>query len=224
MAYVKFSSFVTEVRGSVGGSTFKKQKNGFSISNKSSGGSLSKLLENKQVPIMANIFKSWGYLPESKRQAWNYKATLFSFVNKYGNTVFLTGRQLYIKLHAQRSVLNLDPIDPNTISNGIEDLYLQNFVFSSNFGGQVTLSDECTSGYLVFRLRLVSSQASPVIYNRSKVFFVKTPYTSQVFDLGNELLSVYPFITVCQKVYLIMQVMNKSGFLSPPMSKFFIAT
>ena len=50
---------------------------------------------------VGNIFRSWYNLTESEREQWAYNASIYPLKDKFGNTKYLTGRQLYTKLNAQ---------------------------------------------------------------------------------------------------------------------------
>lgn len=97
MAVIQYGAIVTEIKGSLGGHTFKSQRGTKVIMNKSAGFSRAKQLSNRALSYAGFIFASWTQLPEDAREVWNNSAALMLFPDKYGNQVHISGRELFTK-------------------------------------------------------------------------------------------------------------------------------
>lgn len=101
MANIKLGAIITDIAGSVGGTTFRRTPNGIIIYNKQGTQIKSAFSQNAVKNKLGAILGSWGTLEPGERNFWNDKATLYEFPDKFGNLKFLTGRQLYTKLKTQ---------------------------------------------------------------------------------------------------------------------------
>ena len=126
MATFKLGAIITQIAGSVGGTTFRR--NGFNnvMSNKNAGSSYARLLGNPALSYLGPIFKKFQYLSEEEREAWRVASRNFQFPDKFGTLRYLTPRQFFIKLTSQLWIADQYPIPPTMINS-----VLPNFSISS---------------------------------------------------------------------------------------------
>lgn len=102
MANVKYGSIVTDMKGKVGGQTFKGTKAGGVLQNNPSpvkGAKLTKADAGRAInPYnnMAAVSSSWRGLSDTQRDDWNAAAPSFPFKNKFGEYYTASGYQLYV--------------------------------------------------------------------------------------------------------------------------------
>lgn len=101
MAVIKLGSIVTDIAGSIGGTTFRRTSTGHAVYNKQGRQVKSAFAPASRKNDLGNIFASWYLLSESEQKQWNSNASTYPLKDKFGNTKYLTGRQLYTKLNAQ---------------------------------------------------------------------------------------------------------------------------
>ena len=101
MAVIKLGSIVTDIAGSIGGTTFRRTSTGHAAYNKQGRQVKSAFAKTSRKNELGNIFSSWYNLTENEREQWALNASVYPLKDKFGNTKYLTGRQLYTKLNAQ---------------------------------------------------------------------------------------------------------------------------
>ena len=101
MAVIKLGSIITDIAGSIGGTTFRRTSTGHAVYNKQGKQVKSAFAPASRKNELGNIFASWYLLSEAEQNQWNTNATKYPLKDKFGSTKYLTGRQLYTKLKAQ---------------------------------------------------------------------------------------------------------------------------
>ncbi len=103
MASVKYGSIVTELKGKVAGHVYQKGSVGYALRTKGySNGTRSSFRQNATTNLIANT-TTWRTLSSVQKTAWQNAAALWPFVDKFGNTYFGTGYQVF---NAYNSALN----------------------------------------------------------------------------------------------------------------------
>lgn len=101
MAVIKLGSIVTDIAGSIGGTTFRRTSTGHAVYNKQGRQVKSAFAKASRKNELGNIFSNWYNISESEREQWAINASTYPLKDKFGNTKYLTGRQLFTKLNAQ---------------------------------------------------------------------------------------------------------------------------
>ncbi len=153
MAVIKLGSIVTDIAGSIGGTTFRRTSTGHAVYNKQGRQVKSAFAKASRKNELGNIFSSWYNITESEREQWATNASTYPLKDKFGNTKYLTGRQLFTKLNAQllpanaaSDVKSFDPfvelppvniysfnINDNTLSLHVEGDFVQQFIYISMY-------------------------------------------------------------------------------------------
>lgn len=101
MASIKLGAFITNIAGSISGTTFRRSSRGLVAYNKQNR-QLKSAFANKTVKNKIGvIFSAWLALDIETKQAWHDKAVLYPQKNKFNETVILSGRQFFTKLNCQ---------------------------------------------------------------------------------------------------------------------------
>lgn len=105
MAKIKFSALVSDVRNSLNGSTFARNRGGSYFRNKTSP-------VNRQTPAQmalrnafGSIAQAWQGLTEGERQSWNDAVSDFAYTDQFGDIRNLSGSQLHQKLNQNLAVV-----------------------------------------------------------------------------------------------------------------------
>ena len=101
MAVIKLGSIVTDIAGSIGGTTFRRTSTGHAVYNKQGRQVKSAFAKASRKNELGNIFSSWYNITEEEREQWAVNASKYPLKDKFGNTKYLSGRQLFTKLNAQ---------------------------------------------------------------------------------------------------------------------------
>jgi len=112
MAKVEFSGIVSNVKGSVGGTTFKGGIGSPVIMNKSrkgkyrAGRALADVV--KRLGRFEIVSKSWNSLTESERGTWNALKGVRNFKNAFGKSYIASSYQIYMSMNTVRLLLGLE--------------------------------------------------------------------------------------------------------------------
>jgi len=107
---IKWGSIVIDGSGKLGGHVFSK----------SIGGNTMRTLRKPRNPqtrgqqrvraILTNLSQQWRLLTEVQRLSWYRAESKFSRINRFGDVVLLTGKNLFNSLNSQRNLINLEPL------------------------------------------------------------------------------------------------------------------
>lgn len=101
MAKIILGALVSDIGGSIGGTTFRRVRNGHIVYNKQSRQLRSASSVNSRKSILGNIFRAYSLLPETDKQYLSDFAKRYTVHDNFGRLKNLTARQLYIKLQSQ---------------------------------------------------------------------------------------------------------------------------
>lgn len=216
MATFKLGAIITDIAGSIGGTTLKRNGSYKVIMNKSSGTSYSKSLNNRALGYLPFIFKSWSLLADEEKAAWKEQALLFTFPDKFGTLRNLSGRQLFVKLNAQRWLDTPSFVDVSAISSFTENFTLYNVVYGpwAPFFYISVVGD-----YSVYQKYYVSLEISlqplrePSFISRKIIgVYELLPYEEK--NILPDILKAYPFFNEKYNARLYICAVNNSGFKS----------
>lgn len=216
MATFKLGAIITDIAGSIGGTTLKRNGGYKVIMNKSSGTPYSRSYNNPSLQYLPFIFKSWSLLDDAEKAAWKEQALLFTFPDKFGTLRTLTGRQLFVKLNAQRWLDTPSFVDVSTISSFTEVFTLGNVVYEHR-APFFNLSVE--GNYSGFQKYYVSLEISlqplraPSFISR-KIIGVYEFTAGAGTDILPDILKAYPFFNENYNARLYICAVNNSGFKS----------
>ena len=216
MATFKLGAIITDIAGSIGGTTLKRNGAYKVIMNKSSGTPYSRSYDNPSLKYLPFIFKSWSLLSDSEKSAWKEQALLYTFPDKFGTLRTLSGRQLFVKLNAQRWLDTPSFVDVSTISSFTKDFTL-GFVAYEHKAPFFNLSVNGNySGYQKYYVSLeISLQPlrAPSFVPR-KVIGIYEFAANEGTDILPDILRAYPFFNKYYNARLYICAVNNSGFKS----------
>lgn len=214
MALVKMGGIVTEIAGSVGGSTFRRSKAGIQLYNKVFGNSYSQNSSNNAIARLNYIIQSWSNLSPSDQALWNTQGLRFTRKDKFGNTVNYTGRELYIAYNNNVDGTSIDVNNPSDISSsvaipevsGVSVITLNSFVVEF---------DNYTSGdYAVLQVQVLGRETSAPVYKRYRILAKKEFDVSGQLDFINDVEREPWFAMKNQWLCCWFSYINDSGWRS----------
>lgn len=216
MATFKLGMIITDIAGSVGGTTLKRNGTYKVMMNKSTGTAYSRSLQNQALSYLGSIFKAWTFLSDADKSAWETQALNFTFPDKFGTLRNLTGRQLYIKLNGQNYKIDPTPIDPTTIDSELVPFTIDQCIYVVGLN-QFTVSVDSLA--VSSRTYMVSVELSlqplraPTFVAR-KVIHTFSGAGSTGTDILADLLLNYPYFDSSYNCRVYLQEINSSGFTS----------
>lgn len=216
MAKFILGGIVTNIAGSVGGTTLRRVKNGFSMYNKIKGTSVSKLLQNIRVPQIANIFQRWSLLSDSERAGWNAQALLVTFPDKFGVAKNLTGRQLFSKANIQSLPVNVSINDSTGFTNVTNDFTL-NGVSSDLSLSQINvdLSSPGVESRILISVEISNKKIYQPTFKSRKVIVTPLVEDTEELNLYSVMLAEFPYLSAGMYYIFYAQVINDFGMVSP---------
>lgn len=104
MARVTYGALVTEIRGSIGGTTFQRNRYGYSVKNKSYPGNRSTPFQYGIRSALNDSVKAWATLSDANRALWESFATTNPQPCKHNPSANLTGYALFVKWNTKNKV------------------------------------------------------------------------------------------------------------------------
>jgi hypothetical protein len=229
MARFQLGSIITQIAGSIGGTTFRRSQNGHVMYNKQGSQIKSAFAPKSRKNELAGLLSSWSRLDNETQEAWINAAANIQFPDKFGTYRNLTGRQLYTKLNAQLMVVNetvdmdiyntyVPPILVTDIELNLEDnscilefsdtvvnTYLLVSVYQSNPIRPVSGSEVLAPGIIVPR------------GNFQKTVAVKLS-TATTYNMWNAVLNQFPYFGLNYSFGVNVQFMNDTGYRTPVQS------
>jgi hypothetical protein len=215
MAIFQLGALVTEIVGSIGGTTFKRQGGTRVMMRKSNGASRSSVLQNKTLGQKAQIFQSWGHLSGATRAEWNSEATKYPFLNTLGVAVLLSGVQFQRKLQIQLSPFSVAAINPSTISSTLNLLSIVTAEIDWNlndFNIEVSSTTQFVTIACMVEFSNTTLQAPSFV--RRGIFTCFEAEDAVSFNVFAELLLKYPFLNDSYNLRIYIYEINASGFVS----------
>ena len=216
MATFKLGAIITDIAGSIGGTTLKRNGSYKVIMNKSSGTPYSRSYNNPSLQYLPFIFKYWSRLSDEEKAAWKEQALLYTFPDKFGTLRTLSARQLFVKLNAQRWLDTQSFVDVSAISSFIENFTLSIAVYEPL---APFFNIAVDGNYLGFQKYYVSLEISlqplraPSFISR-KVIGVYSLTAGAGVNILEDILKAYPFFNKNYNARLYICAVNDSGFKS----------
>lgn len=116
MAIIKFSAMVSDVRGTIGGNVFSRNKGGSYVRTYVKPNNPKTTAQAAVRSLFGALASAWRSLTQAQRNAWNAIVDQYPYQDKLGNSKIYSGEQLYIKLNSNLNAAGLpqlvEPIIP----------------------------------------------------------------------------------------------------------------
>ena len=215
MAKFILGAIVTDVAGSIGGTTLRRGVRGHSMYNKQPKKISQSITNNVMRLKIGQVMRNWSLLDLENQTLWNNQAQNFTFPDKFGNQVKLTGRQLFIKLNSQMLVFGDEKPDVNLLNSEVQQPILLSVDAYLNIGG-ITLSFSQPLEYavLAFALRQKPKSGGVKPHAHFKVDFIKQVEEEDTVNIYSDVIKCFPNIQAGQYYELHIYNINSSGFTS----------
>ena len=217
MATILLGALVTDIRGSVGGSTIRNVGSAFVLSNKSRGASQNLIQSNKTLFSKRDIFQSWNLLSTTERKEWGELSVLYPQLDSYGRLVVLGAYQFYTKFYIQQSVTGLRVYLPedysNIISSGAVPMFRINFISQKV---EVIFEGSPATTFILIQVYPVRNKNVRTNFNRRKFIFFKEVQLAEAIDLTAEFLDRFGVIDGRTNYRAVIYFQNYFGVRSTP--------
>lgn len=215
MAVIKLGTIVTDIAGSVGGTTFRRIKGGHSIFNKQNRILKSSLLQNSALLSNAQLIRRWSTLSTFEQFSWNDAATMFQFPDRFGNLRYLTGRQLYVKINSQLAVVGQYMEFGSGLDSEVGTPVVESVVSSVGEGDTVvTMTENVVNNWICVAFRQIRTLGTPQPYRRYAVQHFEFVVSGDTFDFNSVLYGAYPEAQIGQHFEMHIYYLNGTGYMS----------
>lgn len=213
MGVFKLGPIITDITGSIGGTTFVRGKQSMYMQNKSRGASNSRLFQNKRLSEIGSIFRKWNTLTSLHRADWNLIALNYTFPDKFGVMRNLTGRQLFTKLNVQLLPVKSFILAADQVSSVVQTVTIDNFLITTSLGSaEIQYSTGANENFIICQLEVTRQNLHSPIFTRRKVSAFSLVSTAGGFDVLAALLEQFPYVDSSYNVRAFLTVINESGF------------
>lgn len=210
MARIKYGNGVSDIRGAINGTVFSRNASGAYARNKTAPTNANTAAQVAARSRFQGLTTGWRGLTEEQRLSFNEAAPNFPQSNVLGETVILTGQQLYMKLNGNLLASGLNPIESApapVVMPGVTGSIV-------NLGPgamDLEMSAELESGY-----NYVVEASAPVSAGVSKSNSVRlktigTYGVSAAIDLDADYSTIYGVRSVGLKVFFRVYVVSPRG-------------
>lgn len=143
MALIKFGGGITEMRGSMAGNVFSRNKSGAYVRARTKPTNPNTALQQAVRNALAQLTVRWSQtVTAAQRTAWNLYASSVSMTNKLGESIFLSGFNQYLRsnivllqsggtiVDAGPTTFELPDTDPAMVASGSEGTQLVSIAFN----------------------------------------------------------------------------------------------
>lgn len=226
MAVMKLGAIVTDVAGSIGGTSLRRGRGLIVAYNKPRGPSIERLYNNRALIRNSALMHSWSNLTTSEVNSWVAAAGLFQFPDKFGDLRYLRPRELYIKLQTQLATTgaaNYTNATGISSSVGNQDLYVPGFQADGGVFTNVTWEWNNNSISIDYYVMLAVIRVPPTQnffpLNKQVALVIVGPETGaggDVVDLVAEMNAAFDNVEPGQKFIFSQWIVNEWGFKSAP--------
>jgi hypothetical protein len=213
MAVAKLGLIITDISGSIGGTTLKRQSGNIAVYNKSRGANKSILYQNKALGRMTNARNIWNNYDPAIKAGWNNTATEFTFPDKFGTPRNITGYQLYTKCENALKIVGTSVGVPAGYNQVTDNFYLEDFtIFSEDKTCNVIIQSGAIDMYFLISFDVNCKEGSKPIYNKRKIYANTFGIETLPVGMDNTFWDNFPWVLPRQFVRLYCTPMNQYGY------------
>ena len=210
MARIKYGNGVADIRGAINGTVFSRNASGAYARNKTAPTNANTPSQVTARSRFQGLTTGWRGLTEEQRQSFNEAAPSFPQTNVLGETVILTGQQLYMKLNGNLVATGAAPITSapapvvmpgatgviDSLTSGVMDL---------------TMSQELPADFQYVVEASAPVSAGVTKSNSTRFKAIGAFGVDSGISLNGEYTSIYGARAVGQKVFFRVYIVSARG-------------
>lgn len=213
MAVAKLGMIITDIAGSIGGTTLKRQSGNIAVYNKSRGPNKSILYQNKGLGRMNNARAVWRNYDNTQKEGWDSKASDFTFPDKFGVPRNITGYQLFTKSSNALDIISESVINSSAYNQNISNFTINDFEMDyETHLVKVTITSTVMAQYYLYSFDVNCKEGSkPIFNNREILSYNYFAFYGEMF-LDTAFWSKFPWVQIGQNVRVYVTPMNVAGY------------
>lgn len=221
LAFAKFTpgAIVSEIRGKIAATVFTKNKAGASIRNRVTPINRRSVGQTEQRQQLAALAAQWRGLTEAQRLSWNNAGPSFPQTDNLGQTIFLTGEQLFVRCNANLILIGEAQITSAPTPTSFDVLSFTSITADASAGTiALAFAPTVPAGYvMVVRATPPVSQGKSFVA-QSAFRFISAVAAAQTspYALGTEYVAVHGAITnsTDQKIFIELLLVEMASGLA----------
>ncbi len=219
MARIKTSALITDIRGSIGGSTFQRTNAGLVLKNISK--KVDKLSDSSLVVrnILNNNQIEWRKLSGAQRDIWKSYANYTKTKQKNSNEFFINAQQLFLKVNNLRVLYSLPVLLVPEFSKCV--ILPVDIVASLNAGNLTLTTNRLINSGIEFLTLFATIPVTSTLNNAGSRFksILFNTTTGSVFNIGSEYLNtIGAVLQNGDQIFIKYTVIDKLTGLPMPMT------
>ncbi len=215
MAKFILGSIITDIAGSIGGTTLRRTQSGHIIYNKQGRQIKSAFKPKNKRVALASLFQRYSFLTQIQKNKWNEQAQLLTFPDKFGVYRKISGRLLYIKLNGALLPSGL-AADVNTLNSKLPAVTVTGFVKDfSNDKLYVNFDKNLETSILHISAFPVSPGVNSVSKIRKAPLLILKFANTTSENIHFAITNAYPFLRIGDRIAINVSILNESGFSQP---------
>ena len=213
MAVAKLGMIITDIAGSIGGTTLKRQSGNIAVYNKSRGPNKSVTLQNKALGRMNSGRALWRGLTLNEKSEWSNAAGEYTFPDKFGVPRNITGYQLFTKMYNGIAGNAAIFINGNQYNQDIYSFSISDYEISfetKQCNLSVDYNDE--TQYFLCSFDVNCKEASKPIFNKRKIIFAGYSSVDFTMQIDQFFWNAFPWVQIGQNVRVYVTPMNDAGY------------
>lgn len=215
MAVFKMGALVTEMAGSVGGTSFRRFRGSFVMYNKSLGGAKSKLLSNHKLAYLGWLFRQWRSLGNDVKHQWKSEADKYTFPDKFGVNRILSPKDFFVKMNGNLSAVNqyfpaADNFDANLCVYNLARFRVD----IDDKRALIEINMNNLENFFLFQCVVSNKYPFSFVFDRKKLTSSTRNNDNFEIDIFDELIAQFPNIAAGNFVTLYHQSMSLYGMRS----------
>lgn len=227
MAKVLYTAFMADMRNKINGSVFSKNRYGNFVRTKVSPTNAQTAFQSAARSLLSFFSSNWRTLRDAQQQGWINASLSFPFTDVFGNTRYLSGQTLYVKLNCNLNLIGQPQIDDAPSPTGLPIIAISSVDATTLVPSfNITLVDDTGlsgTSLLIYATPPVSTGRS-YVKGMFKLLGVGTS-VSDIIDIEALYSARYAAVVTGEKIYVkVVVVNNTTGQASPPITGFAVAT
>ena len=122
MAIIKYGHLISEARGKLNGTVFSRNTYGAYMRTKVTPANPQTTYQQNVRTLLTAAAQAWRALTATQRTAWNATATIFARRNIFGDSVPLTGFNLFVRLYRNAQTIGATPLTEPPLQTSVQGI------------------------------------------------------------------------------------------------------
>ena len=219
MAKFTPGAIVSEVRNKIAATVFTKNRAGAAIRNRTTPINRRSASQSANRQVLSALAAQWRGLTQAQRNSWNSAAPNFPQQDSLGQTIFLTGEQLYIRCNANLLLIGQAQITNAPSPTSFAVLAFTSLTMDASAGSvDLAFSPTVPTGYSLVVRATAPVSAGKDFVSKSAFRYLKTIAAGQTSpqDIASEYIAKFGAITNAEglKVFTEMYLVEVASGLA----------